>query len=127
MDPGTIQTDAAPGAVGAYEQGRVADGWIHTSGQVALDPETGDWVTDRFRDEARRVLRNLLAVVRAGGGDRESVVKTTVYLTDLDHYEALNEVYRDVFGDALPARSVVEVAGLPGEASLEIEAVARRT
>lgn len=123
----TIHTDAAPGAVGAYEQGRVADGWIHTSGQVALDPETGDWVTDRFREEVRRVLRNLLAVVRAGGGDRNSIVKTTVYLIDLGRYETLNQVYRDVFGDAPPARSVVEVHGLPGEASLEIEAVARQT
>lgn len=121
-----IRTETAPEAVGAYEQGRVAGGWIYTAGQVALDPATGEWVNDSFRAEVRRVLGNVLAVVRAGGGDRTSVVKTTVYMVDLDGYEILNEVYRDVFDASLPARSVVEVAGLPGEASVEIEAVGRR-
>ncbi len=121
-----IQTEEAPEAVGAYEQGRVADGWIYTAGQVALDPATGEWVNGSFRAEVRRVLRNVLAVVRAGGGDRSSIVKTTVYLTDLEDYDPLNEVYRGFFDASLPARSVVEVAGLPGEAAVEIEAVGRR-
>lgn len=121
-----IQTEEAPEAVGAYQQGRVADGWIYTAGQVALDPATGEWVNDSFRAEVRRVLRNLLAVVRAGGGDRSTIVKTTVYLTDLEDYEPLNEAYRDFFDASPPARSVVEVAGLPGEAAVEIEAVGRR-
>lgn len=121
-----IQTEEAPEAVGAYEQGRVADGWIYIAGQVALDPATGEWVNGSFRAEVRRVLRNVLAVVRAGGGDRSSIVKTTVYLTDLEDYDPLNEVYRGFFDASLPARSVVEVAGLPGEAAVEIEAVGRR-
>lgn len=122
----TIETETAPKAVGAYSQGRYVDGWIITSGQVGLDPASGELVQGDVEREVRQALNNVLAVVEAGGGHRESVVKTTVFLTNLDHYDVVNAAYRDVFGSSLPARSVVEVRSLPAGASVEIEAMARR-
>lgn len=121
-----IETDRAPEAVGAYSQGTVRDGLIFTSGQIALDPGTGEIIRDDFEAEARQVLDNLLAVVEAGGGRADTILKTTVFLTDLSLYADLNEVYEDVFQSALPARSVVEVASLPKNVRLEIEAVAEK-
>ncbi|MFB6355984.1 MAG: Rid family detoxifying hydrolase [bacterium] len=120
----TIRTSDAPEAVGTYSQGRVVNGMIFTSGQIAIDPETGQLVSADFPSEAEQVLDNLLSVVRAGGGDRDSIVKTSVFLTDLSLYDSLNEVYRSYFEDSLPARSVVEVQSLPKDVHLEIEAVA---
>lgn len=122
----TIETETAPEAVGAYSQGRCVDGWIITSGQVGLDPSSGKLVQEDVEREVRQALNNVLAVVEAAGGHRESVVKTTVFLTDLDHYDVVNAAYREVFGSSLPARSVVEVRSLPAGASVEIEAMARR-
>jgi 2-iminobutanoate/2-iminopropanoate deaminase len=123
----TISTDRAPEAVGAYSQAVVRDGLIVTSGQVGLDPDSGEMVDAGVEAEIRQALDNLLAVVEAGGGSESSILKTTVYLTDLDHYDLLNEVYHDYFSDFLPARSVVEVSDLPAGASVEIEAISSRS
>lgn len=120
----TIRTDEAPDAVGAYNQGRVIEGLVHTSGQIGLDPDSGKLLDEDPERELRQCLRNVLAVVRAGGGSRNSLAKTRVFLLDLDDYDALNSVYEDVLEAPLPARSVVEVSDLPGGARAEIEAVA---
>ena len=119
-----IETNEAPEAVGAYSQGVVQDQAIYTSGQIGLDPNTGQLIEESFEQEVRQALENLLSVVRAGGGSAESIVKTTVFLSDLSYYETLNAVYHSYFSDVLPARSVVEVASLPKNARVEIEAVA---
>ncbi len=121
-----ISTEKAPAAVGAYSQGQITGDLIFTSGQIGLDPETNRPVRGDIEAEARQVLENLLAVVEAGGGSKDSIVKTTVYVTDLDNYQLINEVYESVFQESLPARSVVEVADLPKDMNLEIEAIATK-
>ena len=124
MNNVTIETSDAPAAVGAYSQGKIAGNMIFTSGQLGLEPESGKLAGAEVEVEARRALENVIAVVKAGGGDVETIVKTTVYLVDLDDYEVINSVYKSFFGDALPARAVIEVAGLPRGMRLEIEAIA---
>lgn len=119
-----IRTDEAPSAVGAYEQGTVSNGRITTSGQIGINPETDSLVQSEFSREINQVLQNLIAVVEAGGGSRSSIVKTNVYLLDLKFYEELNESYQYFFNSPLPARSVVGVSELPGEARVEVEATA---
>lgn len=122
-----IRTEEAPEAVGAYSQGVVAEGRIETSGQIGLDPQTGDLIQASVQAELHQCLQNVLAVVRTGGGTMDSVVKTRVFLADLDHYPDLNELYEEQFGDPLPARTVVGDTNLPRDARVEIEAVARVT
>jgi len=121
-----LKTKEAPAAVGAYSQGQVAGDLIFTSGQIGLDPETNRPVRNNIEAETRQVLENLINVVKAGGGNKNSIVKTTVYVTDLDNYQLINEIYESIFQDSLPARSVVEVADLPKEMNLEIEAIATK-
>lgn len=122
-----IETDNAPVAVGTYSQGHVVDGRIVTAGQIGLDPASGELVDDDFSAEVSRTLRNVLAIVRAGGGDTPSVYRTTVYLTDLAHYDRVNDVYESTFAKPYPARSVVEVRSIPKNARVEIEAEASLT
>lgn len=119
-----IETDEAPEAVGAYSQGWKTGNLIFTSGQIGLSPQSGELVNATFSSEAEQTLKNLLAVVRAGGTTGESILKTTVYLTDLEHYDSLNQQYEQFLQKPLPARSVLEVSNLPANARLEIEAVA---
>ncbi|MFB6344607.1 MAG: Rid family detoxifying hydrolase [bacterium] len=119
-----IKTDRAPDAVGPYSQGRIAGGRIVTAGQIGLDPETSEMVNDSVKAEARRALRNILAIVEAGGGTPGSIVKTTAYITDLGYYGPINELYEDLFSKPYPARSVIGVDALPKEARVEIEAEA---
>ncbi len=121
-----LSTKEAPAAVGAYSQGQVAGDLIFTSGQIGLDPETNRPIRNNIEAETRQVLENLINVVKAGGGNKNSIVKTTVYVTDLDNYQLINEIYESIFQDSLPARSVVEVADLPKEMNLEIEAIATK-
>jgi len=118
-------TDRAPEALGPYSQAIVTDGWIFASGQIPIDPDTGALVEGDARAQTRRVLRNLDAVLRAAGGSLETVVKTTVYLSDMAHFAGMNGVYSRHFGDHRPARATVAVAGLPKGVDVEIEAVAR--
>lgn len=127
----TIATDRAPQAIGPYAQAVVADGWLWCSGQIPLDPATGT-VVGQGRDEAaaraqtRRVLENLRAVVEAAGASFADVVKCTVYLADLGHFQAVNEEYGRAFGTvAPPARATVQVARLPRDVLVEIDCVAR--
>jgi 2-iminobutanoate/2-iminopropanoate deaminase len=120
-----ITTDLAPRAIGPYSQAIAAGGFLFLSGQVALDPSSGEILRGSIQDEVARVLENLEAVLQAAGSHRDHVVRTTVYLTDLRDFEAMNAVYARYFGESRPARSTVQVAALPRGARVEIDAIAR--
>jgi 2-iminobutanoate/2-iminopropanoate deaminase len=118
-------TDKAPRAIGPYSQAVSTDGWLYTSGQVALDPATGEIVPGGFEAQARRVLDNLREVLASAGCTFADVVRATVYLVDLDDFPRLNSLYGEAMGDHRPARSTVQVAALPKDALVEIDLVAR--
>jgi len=120
----TVSTDSAPAAVGPYSQATVSGSLLFTSGQIPLDPATGRLASGGFREQVRQALANLDAVLEAAGTNRSRVLKVTVFLTDLERFGELNEVYAEYFGTARPARSAVQVARLPLDAQVEIEAVA---
>ena len=124
MSMRTISTDRAPKAIGPYSQGIAASGFLFLSGQVPLDPVTGDLVQGTVREEVTRVMENLKAVLEAAGSGLDRVVRTTVFLTDLKDFAAMNEVYARYFGAHRPARSTVQVAALPKGARVEIDAIA---
>ena len=119
-----IATKKAPGAVGPYSQGVKAGNMIFTSGQLAIDPETGELLTGDIQKQARMSLENVKAVLAAGGATMEDVVKVTVFVEDVSKFSLINEVYAEYFSDHKPARSLVEVAKLPLNAEIEIEAIA---
>ena len=120
----TVSTVKAPAAIGPYSQAVRSGGFLFCSGQIPIDPATGKMVEGGIEAQTERVLRNLEAVLSAGGSTLESVVKTTVYLTDLADFPAMNAVYGKFFGQDPPARATVQVAKLPAGASVEIDAVA---
>ena len=119
-----IATQHAPGAIGPYSQAIVANGFIYTAGQIALDPASGQVVEGGIREQTVRVMANLQAVLTAAGSSLSSVVKTTVFLIDMADFAEMNEVYAKAFGDHKPARSTVAVSGLPRGVRVEIEVVA---
>jgi len=120
-----VRTAEAPAAIGPYSQGVVVSGeLVFTAGQIAIDPDTGEMVGSTVEEQTRRVLLNLKAVLEAAGSALERVVKTTVYLRDMNDFQAMNAVYSEFFGVDPPARSAVEVSRLPKDALVEIEAVA---
>ncbi len=121
-----VATERAPRAVGPYSQAVAAGGLVFTAGQVGLEPATGELVAGGVAAETARALENLRAVLAAAGSGLERVVKTTVFLTDMADFAAMNEAYARVFGSHRPARSTVAVAALPRGARVEIEAVAER-
>lgn len=120
----TISTDRAPKAIGPYSQGIAASGFLFLSGQVPLDPGTGQLVQGTVQEEVTRVLENLKEVLEAAGSGLQRVVRTTVYLTSLEDFTAMNEVYARYFGEHRPARSTVQVSALPRGARVEIDAIA---
>lgn len=119
-----IKTDKAPGGAGPYSQAIVANGFVFTSGQVALDPKTNTLVAGGIQDQTRQVLTNIKAVLEAAGSDLDHVVKTTVFLADIEDFKAMNEVYVTFFTSDRPARSAFQVGHLPLDALIEIETVA---
>ena len=121
----SVHTDDAPGALGPYSQAIVTDGWIFASGQIPIDPGTGSLVEGGIAEQTDRVLANLAAVLAAAGGSLRTVVKTTVYLSDMARFADMNAVYARHFGDHRPARATVAVAGLPKGVDVEIEVIAR--
>ena len=121
-----VSTDSAPAAIGPYSQAIILDGVIYCSGQVGLDPASGQLVEGDVQAQAQRALQNLSAVLEAAGSSLANVVKTTVFLTNMGNFAAMNEVYATFFGDEPPARSTVAVAELPKGAQVEIEAIAVR-
>jgi 2-iminobutanoate/2-iminopropanoate deaminase len=121
----TVQTAAAPAAIGPYSQAVIANGLVYTAGQIPLDAGTMELVGgDDVAEQTERVMRNLDAILKAAGASLQSVVKTTVFLTDMADFGAMNEVYARHFGEHRPARSTVQAAGLPKNVKVEIEAVA---
>ena len=118
-----VETNQAPAAIGPYSQGVVANGFLYTAGQIALDPATGQVVTGGVAAQAERVLSNLAAVIATVGATWKDVVKTTVFLHDMNDFPVVNEVYAKTMGDARPARSTVQVSALPRGVLVEIEAV----
>jgi 2-iminobutanoate/2-iminopropanoate deaminase len=119
-----ISTEKAPSAIGPYSQAVVANGFLFTAGQIALDPVAGQIVPGGIVEQTERVMENLTAVLAAAGASWKDVVKTTVYLHDLSHFPTVNEIYGRWLGDARPARSTVQVPGLPRGALVEIDAIA---
>lgn len=120
----TIQTDRAPAAIGPYSQAVLANGFLFTAGQIALDPATGQIVGGDVVAQAERVLANLRAILEEAGSTFADVVKTTVFLSDMADFPRVNEAYAKAFGNARPARSTVQAAGLPRGVFVEIEAIA---
>ena len=120
-----VTTDGAPGAIGPYSQAVAVDGWVFCSGQIPIDPATGELIEGDIGTQTDLVLKNLTAVLEAAGASLSRVVKTTVFLADMGDFAGMNEVYARHFGDHKPARAAVAVRTLPKNVTVEIEAVAR--
>lgn len=118
-----VHTDQAPAAIGPYSQGIIANGFLFTAGQIAIDPGTGQVETGTVAAQTERVMSNLAAVLGSAGATWKDVVKTTVFLHDMSDFPVVNEVYGRVLGDARPARSTVQVSALPRGVLVEIDAV----
>ena len=119
-----IHTDKAPAAIGPYSQAIVVNGFLYTSGQIALNPETGELEMQNIEHETGRVMLNLKAVLEAVEMEFSHVIKTTIYLSDMAYYGQVNAVYAEFFGEHPPAREAVHVAGLPKGVNVEISVVA---
>jgi len=119
-----IATDRAPRAIGPYSQAVRAGNLVFASGQIPIDPATGEFVAGGIAEQTEQVLRNLTAVFEAAGLGMDQVIKTTVFLADMDDFTAMNEIYGRFFGAAPPARATVQAARLPRDARVEIEAIA---
>ena len=120
-----VQTEHAPAAIGPYSQAVRIDGWIFLSGQIALHPGTGEIVGGTAAEQARQVMANLSAVLEAEGATLKKILKTTIFLKDMDDFAAVNEVYAEALGAHRPARATVEVSRLPKDVLVEIEAIAK--
>lgn len=116
----------APAPVGPYSQAVEADGWVYCSGQISIDPSTNEVFTGDVREQTALVLKNIEAVLKAAGLTFDNVVKTTIFLTNMGDFAAVNELYAKCFTSKFPARSTIQVAGLPKGVNVEIEAIARR-
>lgn len=121
----TIATPDAPQAIGSYSQAVVADGFVFASGQIALDPKTGEMVGDTVEAQTEQIFSNIQALLQAAGSDLEHVIKTTCFLASIEEFAAFNEVYGRYFKTHLPARSALGVAGLPKGALVEVEVIAK--
>jgi 2-iminobutanoate/2-iminopropanoate deaminase len=124
MEKIQITTSQAPAAIGPYSQAIRIGQFIYTSGQIPLDPESGEIVGTEIQEQTRRVIKNLEAVLESAGSSLSQVIKTTVFLTTMSNFQEMNSVYASYFGEIAPARSTVAVAELPRKALVEIECVA---
>ena len=118
-----IKTKNAPKAIGVYSQGSIFENLVFTSGQIAINPISGNLVTDNFSKEVEQVLENVNSVLQAGGSNLDNIIKLTVFITDMSNFKFVNEVFETFFINEYPARSVVEVSGLPLNVNIEIEAI----
>ncbi len=118
-----IHTKSAPEPIGPYSQAVVSGNTVYTSGQIAIDPETGELVTGDVAVQAVRVLENLKAVLSAAGASLDTVIKTTIYLKNMGDFPRVNEIYAGYFGASMPARSTVEVSRLPKDVLIEIDCI----
>lgn len=119
-----VSTEAAPGAIGPYSQAIKVNGMVFCSGQIPIDPSTGQFASEDVTGQTEQVLKNLSAVLEAAGSSLEQVVKTTVFLADMNDFAAMNEVYGKFFITNKPARATVQAARLPRDARVEIECIA---
>ncbi len=119
-----ISTENAPGAIGPYSQAVKTGNLIFVSGQIPIDPKTGEFVSSEIKTQTEQVLKNLSAILQAAGSKLENVVKTTVFLADMNDFAAMNEIYGKYFNENKPARATVEAARLPRDARVEIECIA---
>jgi reactive intermediate/imine deaminase len=121
-----IETKFAPKPVGPYNQAVLVENWLYCSGQIALDPATGEMIGNgNIEEETRQVLKNLIAVVEAAGGKNSNVIRTTIYLTDLNDFAKVNQIYAETFDNKVsPARACVEVSNLPKGGKIEIDCIA---
>ena len=121
-----IETNSAPKPVGPYNQAVLVENWLYCSGQIALDPSTGVMIGNgNIEEETKQVLKNLMAVVEAAGGESSNVIRTTIYLTDLNDFAKVNAIYAETFGgSASPARACVEVSNLPKGGKIEVDCIA---
>ncbi len=119
-----VKTEHAPAAIGAYSQGIIANGFLYSAGQIALDPATGEMAASEIVAQTERVMRNLDGILEAAGAKWSDVVKTTVYLHDLADFPTVNDIYGRWIGDARPARTTVQVAALPRGALIEVDLIA---
>jgi 2-iminobutanoate/2-iminopropanoate deaminase len=119
-----VKTDNAPKAIGPYSQAIIANGLVFASGQIAINPKTGELSTGNIQEQTRLVLNNLKAVMEAAGTSMDDVVKCTVFLADMDEYSQMNEIYGEYFKPPYPGRAAVQVARLPKDVKVEIEAIA---
>ena len=119
-----IQTDRAPAAIGPYSQGIAVTSWLFVSGQLGIQPETGELVSSDFLPQAKQALKNPLQSVQAAGYNLNQVVDVDVFVTDLDNYATFNAMYAEYFSEHRPARAVVEVSRLPKDACVEIKCIA---
>ncbi|MHA3963931.1 MAG: RidA family protein [Candidatus Thorarchaeota archaeon SMTZ1-45] len=124
MKPERVSSDSAPKAIGPYSQGIKAKGFVFCSGQIPINPNTGEIVSGSITDQTRQILSNIKAVLEAAGSSMDRVVKCTVFLKDMNDFSEMNAEYERWFSDIPPARAAVEVARLPKDASIEIEAIA---
>jgi 2-iminobutanoate/2-iminopropanoate deaminase len=120
----TVTTENAPGAIGPYSQAVKAGGMVFCSGQIPIDPATGQFVSQVVAEQTEQVLKNLSEVLKAAGTSLDNVVKTTVFLADMNDFGEMNEVYGRYFSDNKPARATVQAARLPRDAKVEIECIA---
>ena len=120
----TISTENAPGAIGPYSQAVKTNNMVFCSGQIPIDPATGEFVSNNVAEQTRQVLKNLTAVLEAAGTNLNNVVKTTVFLADMNDFMAMNEIYAEFFSENKPARATVQAARLPRDARVEIECIA---
>ncbi len=123
MNKTVVSTDKAPGAIGPYSQAIKINGMVYTSGQLGINPATGEMPED-LASQAHLVFKNLKAVLEEAGASMDSVIKTLVFLSDMNDFAAVNDIYKEYFTGDYPARSAVEVARLPRDAKVEIEAIA---
>lgn len=119
-----VSTENAPGAIGPYSQAVKTGGMVFCSGQIPIDPQTGDFVSADVGEQTEQVLRNLSAVLKAAGTSLDNVVKTTVFLADMNDFTAMNEIYTRYFEENKPARATVQAARLPRDARVEIDCIA---
>ena len=121
-----IETKSAPKPVGPYNQAVLVENWLYCSGQIALDPATGQMIGNgNIEEETKQVLKNLIAVVEAAGGENSNVIRTTIYLTDLNDFAKVNQIYAETFNNKVsPARACVEVSNLPKGGKVEIDCIA---
>ena len=128
MQKDTIYSKDAPEPIGPYSQAiklsMDSNKLLYTSGQVAIDPKTGNFITGGIKEQTKQVMENLVALLKEAGSDLSKVIKTTVFIKDMNDFAAMNEVYAEYFGESKPARSTVEVARLPKDALVEIELIA---